>query len=108
MAAHNLSFKFDQRNLPDNLKTADQQNAFADAVLAKMQDSVLQEDALFAAVLGMLILDGYTDPTSGSFDGGFWSALEESSRSTTLLDKNGKPTEVKNKLVYEDVGRAPR
>jgi hypothetical protein len=101
-----LKFEFDQRNLPENLKTTDQQDAFVEVVHAKMPggpSSVLKGDALFAAIVGMLILDGYTDPTSGSFEGGFWSVFEESSRSTSFIDKNGKPIDVKNKLVYEDV-----
>ena len=105
--ANNLNFEFDQRNLPSNLSTAAQQQAFADAVLDKMATTasgVSKTDAILAAVLGMLILDGFTDPSSSSFESGFWDVREESARSNEVTDpKTGATTTVTNKLVYQEV-----
>ena len=64
---------------------------------------VQKNDALFAAVVGMLVLDGYTDPSSASFDNGFWSVRGESAESTTATDPTGKQIEVPNKHVYQEV-----
>jgi len=103
--ASNVRFQFDPRNLPDNLKSDDQKAAFLDAVFAKMQASaagVDKNDAVFAAVVGMLVLDGNTDPSAASFDDAFWSARGESAKtSTTTTDKT--TLQVLNKHVYEEV-----
>ena len=103
---NNLNFKFDQRGLPDNLKTEDQQNAFVDAVFAKMTASASgaqRNDALFAAIVGMMALDGYTDPSAASFDSGFWAVRGESAQSTTATDMSGNPSDGSNKDVYQEV-----
>jgi hypothetical protein len=102
----NLNFEFDQRNLPDNLKGDDPQAAFVDAVFNKMQGSsagVQRTDPLFAAVVGMLILDGYTDPSSGSFEGGFWAVRGETAKSAKGTDSKGQTTDVMNSSVYAEV-----
>jgi len=98
-----MKFQFDHRNLPDNLKSADAQDAFVAAVLQLMQSSasaVQKDDSLFAAVVGMLVLDGHTDPTAASFEDGFWAVRGESAGTT--IESDGK-TKVPNKLVYQEV-----
>jgi hypothetical protein len=105
--AHTLKFEFDQRNLPENLSATAQQQGFEQAVLDKMQTTasgVSNTDAIFATVVGMLILDGFTDPSSRSFEGGFWDVREESARSNDVPDpKTGGTTKVTNELVYQEV-----
>jgi hypothetical protein len=98
-----MNFKFDPRNLPDSLKTPAAQTAFEDAVLVRMNDAgaaVQKDEALFGAVVGMLVLDGFTDPASTSFNHGFWSIFGEAAGSTTESDGT---TQVANKVVYQDV-----
>jgi hypothetical protein len=98
-----MNFQFDQRTLPDNLKSTDARDKFVDAVLQLMQSSASgaqRDDALFAAVVGMLVLDGHTDPTAASFEDGFWAVRGESAGSTIASD--GK-TKVANKAVYQKV-----
>jgi hypothetical protein len=101
-----MKFQFDPRNLPDNLQARDAQDAFCTTVLQLMENSaagVAKDDALFAAVVGMLVLDGFTDPSSASFDNGFWGIRGESAASTTMGDG---VTDVPNKHVYQDVAAA--
>ncbi len=80
-----MKFKFDPRELPDNLKSPEAEKAFTDSVLDLLQDSAsgVQPDAsLFAAIVGMLVLDGATDPSAASFDNAFWTVRGESAGST--------------------------
>jgi hypothetical protein len=103
---HNLKFEFDHRNLPDNLKTGDQQDAYVDAVFDLMQSTakgIEKTDPTFAAIVGMLVLDGHTDPTADTFESAFWDAREEAAGKTTSTDKDGKTVDVKNSLVYAEV-----
>jgi hypothetical protein len=98
-----MNFTFDKRNLPDALQSQDAQNAFVSAVLQKMQDSgaqVAKDDALLGAIVGMLVLDGFTDPSSPSFDTGFWTIRGEASG--TITESDGQ-TQVANKSIYSDV-----
>jgi hypothetical protein len=98
-----MKFQFDQRTLPDNLKSTAAQDEFEKTVLQLMQSSasnVKKDDPLFAAVVGMLVLDGHTDPAAASFEDGFWAVRGESAGSTIKSD--GK-TKVPNKDVYQAV-----
>lgn len=101
-----MKFQFDHRNLPESLKAPDAQKAFEDAVLLLLDNSaagVARDDSLFAAVVGMLVLDGFIDPTTQSFENGFWGIRGESAASTTMEDG---VTEVANKHVYQEVAAA--
>jgi len=101
-----MKFQFDPRNLPDSLKTQEAQDAFCAAVLQRMDNSaagVAKDDSLFAAVVGMLVLDGFSDPSTASFDNGFWGIRGESAGSTTLSDGG---TDVPNKNIYQEVAGA--
>jgi len=98
-----MKFQFDHRNLPDNLKSANAQDAFVNAVLQLMQSScsgVQQDDSLFAAVVGMLVLDGHTDPTAPTFEDGFWAVRGETAGSTIGSDGKKK---IPNRVVYQEV-----
>ena len=101
-----MNFKFDPTNLPDSLKADADQAAFEDAVLKRMNDAsagVTKGDSFFAAVVGMLVLDGITDQASTNFVHGFWSIFGDASGTTTLSDGT---TQVPNKTVYHEVADA--
>jgi hypothetical protein len=99
-----MKFKFDPRDIPDKLKTRGQQSEFEDAVLRRMNNSnpsggVARDDPEFAAVVGMLVLDGYTDPRAADFEGQFWGVRGEAAGATRK--SNGK--EIPNEEVYKYV-----
>jgi hypothetical protein len=98
-----MKFQFDPRNLPEELKSPDgtttAQDDFVQAVQDKLKDSgspVKQDDPLLAAIVGMLVLDGYANTQSDSFENGFWTIRGEASGDAP--DSN----EPKEK-VYRDV-----
>lgn len=100
-----MKFQFDPRNLPDILSTQDAQDAFCENVFELMTGSaadVSKESPLFAAVVGMLALDGYNDPTSNSFGKGFW-AIRGEAAGTTPTASNGN---VENKEIYQEAAGA--
>lgn len=101
-----MDFQFDRRDLPDSLNPPDQQKR--DAVQADykhkvfdlLQDSgggVAMTDSLFAAIVGMMLIEGATDPTSAQFTDVFWEVRSESAGTTT--DTDGKA--VANKDIYQ-------
>jgi hypothetical protein len=97
-----LTFQFDPRNLPDNLKDPVAQTAFSDAVKQRMADSgseVNDATPLLAAVVGMLVLDGDTDVTAAGFESAFWSIRGEAA-GTTKKANGGNYT---NKELYQHV-----
>jgi hypothetical protein len=99
-----MNFKFDLRDIPDNLKTKAKQTAFENAVLLRLNSSnssgsVSKTDPEYAAIVGMLVLDGYTDPNAVGFEGQFWTVRGEAAGST--VDAGGKP--VPNEDVYDYV-----
>src|SRR4051812_36295440 len=93
-----VTFEFDQRNLPSSVGDSNAQAKFADAVLAKLNTtgaSFSKTDASFAAIVGMLLLDGYIDPKAPTFESGFWDVRAESARTREVPDrKTGKMTTV--------------
>jgi hypothetical protein len=99
-----MKFKFDPRDIPDKLKTRGQQSEFEDAVLRRLNNSnpsggVARDDPEFAAVVGMLVLDGYTDPRAADFESQFWGVRGEAAGATRK--SNGK--EISNEEVYKYV-----
>ena len=101
-----MTFQLDPRNLPDNLKSTEARDAFTDRVhteMANATSAVTKEDSLFAAIVGMLVLDGFTDITSSSFDNGFWAIRGEAAGSVTESDGT---TKVPNKQIYREVAGA--
>jgi hypothetical protein len=100
-----MNFQFDPRNLPDTLKSQQGQSDFLDRVHTEITNSssgTSHDDALFGAIVGMLVLDGFTDITSSSFDNGFWAVRGEAAGS--LTDSQG--TKVPFKHIYQEVASA--
>lgn len=96
-----MKFRFDPRDLPDALKTADAQRTFLTAVEEQMSNSAnggSSSSAMFAAIVGMLVLDGHTDASSGSFNDGFWAIRGEAAGTTEQSDG----TNVANKEIYQE------
>src|SRR5689334_22809736 len=100
-----MDFTFDRQNVPDNLTSDDAQDAFVDAALALMQKTApatKKTEPVFAAVVGMLINDGFNDPTSNAFARAFWSIRGEAAGTTVGYD--GKT--VDNAVLYAGVAKA--
>jgi hypothetical protein len=75
-----MTFDFDPREIPDSIKTNAAQRKFVDEVDDKLKRSgtSLSKDApLFGAIVGMLVLEDATDPTSPTFDSTFWDVRGE-------------------------------
>lgn len=104
MATIKTLFKFDPRGLPDSLTAASPAAAAAaqEAFVRKVAE-MLQNDAsdppYLAAVVGMLVLDGFADPTTSDFSDGFWQVRGEAAGSVKQSDG---VTDVPNKQVYAD------
>jgi hypothetical protein len=93
-------FDFDQRNLPDNLlPQTGTPDDYVNAVLLQLGDGVTPAplDAFSAAIIGMLVLDGYTDQNAATFANGFWAARGEAAGTTTNSVGKQEP----NKAVYQ-------
>jgi hypothetical protein len=101
-----MTFKFDRRDIADNLSSSAQQNAFVTAVLRRMNSGsssggITKGDPEFAAVVGMLVLDSYTDPKAAEFNEQFWNVRGEAAGTT----KDSKGADVPNKTIYNDVAQ---
>jgi hypothetical protein len=96
-----VKFEFDSRGLPDNLKDAAAQNEFKDAVGAKVGDAGSNgaDPAFTAAIVGMLVLDGYTNKDASNFENAFWAVRGEAAGATT--DVTG--ASVPNRKIYDQV-----
>lgn len=90
-------FSFDPRGLPDGLADQAAQDALVQKVADMLQNDA-QDHAYLAAVVGMLVLDGFTDITSPSFTNGFWTIRGEASGS---IKESDGVTDVENKSVYD-------
>ena len=81
-----MKFKFDLRDIPDNLSESSERTKFETAVLNRMNSSSAgaykKDDPAFAAVVGMLVLDGYSDPKSADFESQFWTVRGEAAGTT--------------------------
>ena len=91
------NYKFDSRGLPDTLKSPDQQHAFVDKVGELLQNDA-SDEAYLAAVVGMLVLDGYNYISSPSFTNGFWTIRGEAAGGVKQSD--GSP-DVPNRHIYD-------
>jgi hypothetical protein len=100
-------YKFDSRGLPDTLKSTAAQSAFVEKV-AKLLQNDAEDHAYLAAVVGMLVVDGFNDVTSASFTNGFWSIRGEAAGSVKQSDG---VTDVPNRDIYDttaaDLKRLP-
>ena len=100
-------YKFDTRGLPDTLKDAAAQDAFVQKVAGLLQTTRSTMRTL-AAVVGMLVVDGFNDITLPSFTNGFWSIRGEAAGSVKQSDG---VTDVQNKDIYDttasDLKRLP-
>jgi len=89
-----MSYTFDPKNLPENLTGEDAQTAFKQAVQQKLVESGIaptDDDALVAAIIGMMVLDGNTDPSLPSFHDGFWNIRRETSINPKQSDGTDVP-----------------
>jgi hypothetical protein len=101
MAAVKFKFEFDERSLPDNLHDNAAQEALVDAVKTMVGDAGGNgtDPAFAAAIVGMLVLDGYTDPKAPNFENAFWVVRGEAAGTT----KDSKGSAVPNRTVYDEV-----
>jgi hypothetical protein len=102
-----MKFKFDPKGLPGNLKTEAGQKGFIKAVDKLMSSGngagkVAQDTPTYAAMIGMLVLDGYTDPDAAGFADQFWRIFGEAHGKTEDSEGNDVP----NTTVYDDVAKA--
>jgi len=113
-----MIFEFDPREIPESIKTKDAQDSFVDEVWQRLKrsgTSVSKDEALFGAIVGMLVLEDATDPTSATFDATFWDVRGESEGQTVNADgrvKQQRGEEIDkttdltdNKDVYVKVSR---
>ncbi len=113
-----MTFKFDPRDFPDSLKSAEARKEFTDDILDRLKDStggVTADSPVFAAIVGMLVLDGATDSGSATFESAFWDVRGESAGKTLTLEGKEKvergeePDDskdyAKNRELYQDVAQ---
>jgi hypothetical protein len=102
-----MKFKFDPKGLPGTLKDSSKQTDFKDRVEEIIKGgngsgTVARGTPMFAAIVGMLVLDGYTDHSAAGFIDEVWRVYGEAHGTTE--DSTGK--DVPNAKVYKEVAKA--
>jgi hypothetical protein len=102
-----MKFKFDPKGLPGTLKETSKQTAFKNRIEAIIKGgngsgTIARGTPMFAAIVGMLVLDGYTDHSAAGFSDEVWRVYGEAHGTTN--DSTGKA--ISNAKVYDEVAKA--